>query len=443
MYIPPSPHTPLLIHGTPCPPRASPVTDWNQVDKCGAGLCGATPMVDLWEQDRGKPGTAPGPGGGYLSQPARTLNNSQSCTQANQHAGCRFEDDELLNRAKFVVTAHAALGNTAPLFLFWATHACHGPREVPQATLDEFAFIDCKARRTYHALANYLDGMVGEMVTTLQDKGMWQNTLLVFSADNGGDDQANNYPQRGAKFSNWQGGVHVAAFVSGGALPTARRGIKLAGLATIWDMLPTLGVLGGLTDSAARTDALAEAAGLPAVDGVSQWGYWSGAVAQPPRTEVAIGGELGNENGAPSGVRFTGPTASDTGVEALVSSEPGAAIGDPPTLFKYMLGTFHFDHCTGPVFPSPNSTGFSANNSEWNVVRNCSVGCLFDLDADPAERTNVAADRVAVAAKLHARLLQINATAFTPDRGPPDMQRGCVVALGRYGGFWGPFLDLD
>ena len=139
-------------------------------------------MIDLWEQDRGRPGSAPGPGGGYLSQPARSLNNSQTCTQANQHAGCRFEDDELLNRAKSVVAAHAALGSAVPLFLFWATHACHGPREVPQATLDEFAFIDWTARRTYHALANYLDGMVGEMVDTLKNERMWNNTVVVFSS---------------------------------------------------------------------------------------------------------------------------------------------------------------------------------------------------------------------------------------------------------------------
>ena len=205
----------------------------------------------------------------------------------------------------------------------------------------------------------------------------------------------------------------------------------------------TLGVLGGLSEGTARGDAPAEAASLPAVDGVSQWGYWSGAATQPPRTEVAIGGEVGNENGADSGYRFAGPTAADTGVEALVSSEPGATAGVPRTLFKYMLGTFHFDHCTGPVYPNQHSTSFGANNSEWSVIRDCTAGCLFDLDADPAEQTNVAAGHPDVATRLHARLLQINATVFTPNRGGPDEKNGCAVALGRYGGFWGPFLDLD
>ena len=60
--------------------------------------------------------------------------------------------------------------------------AAHGPREVPQATLDKFAFIDWAARRTYHALVAYLDGLVGEMVATLTNADMWDETLMVFSS---------------------------------------------------------------------------------------------------------------------------------------------------------------------------------------------------------------------------------------------------------------------
>ena len=68
--------------------------------------------------------------------------------------------------------------------------------------------------------------------------GRWgaQDTLIVWSSDNGGDGAANNFPLRGAKFSNWEGGIRVGAFVSGGWLPPQRRGIKLDGLATLWDL---------------------------------------------------------------------------------------------------------------------------------------------------------------------------------------------------------------
>ena len=78
--------------------------------------------------------------------------------------------------------AHAAAATDKRLFLFWAAHAAHGPREVPQATRDKFAFIDWAARRTYPALVAYLDGLVGEMVATLTNADMWDETLMVFSS---------------------------------------------------------------------------------------------------------------------------------------------------------------------------------------------------------------------------------------------------------------------
>ena len=41
-----------------------------------------------------------------------------------------------------------------------AAHACHGPREVPEATYKKFDFIADPQRHMYHALMNYLDTMV-------------------------------------------------------------------------------------------------------------------------------------------------------------------------------------------------------------------------------------------------------------------------------------------
>ena len=59
-----------------------------------------------------------------------------------------------------------------------ATHASHGPREVPTATLDKFEFIDWTARRTYHALTSHLDELVGKMVQTLHTAHIWEKTLI-------------------------------------------------------------------------------------------------------------------------------------------------------------------------------------------------------------------------------------------------------------------------
>ena len=43
------------------------------------------------------------------------------------------------------------------------------------------------------------------------------------------------HPLKGGKASNYQGGVRVNSFVSGGFIPAAQRGKKLEGLIGIWD----------------------------------------------------------------------------------------------------------------------------------------------------------------------------------------------------------------
>ena len=75
-----------------------------------------------------------------------------------------------------------------------------------------------------------MDDAIGAVATTiqgLQDRRV-ERTLIVFSADNGGPitQAANNWPLRGAKHSNFDGGVRVNAFVSGGYLPPAVRGTR-------------------------------------------------------------------------------------------------------------------------------------------------------------------------------------------------------------------------
>ena len=99
-----------------------------------------------------------------------------------------------------------ANADATPLFLVWAMHLVHMPLQVPQAYLDRFAFVDDKHRRSMHAMVSYLDEGVGNVTATLKSEGMWNNTLVVFHADNGeimgaGVCGGNNWPLRGGKVS--------------------------------------------------------------------------------------------------------------------------------------------------------------------------------------------------------------------------------------------------
>ena len=80
-------------------------------------------------------------------------------------------------------------------------------------------------RHTYNAMANVMDQGLGNVTRTIKShRGLWAQTLLVFSSDNGGPVNAgqgagNNYPLRGGKHTAFEGGVRLSAFVAGGYLP--------------------------------------------------------------------------------------------------------------------------------------------------------------------------------------------------------------------------------
>jgi arylsulfatase A-like enzyme len=158
------------------------------------GWCGAGLYTDLWAS----------------SGPAYGLNSSWACSQAHQPASCRYEEDVFAN---FTLGALRAHDPAVPLFMYYAPHSVHAPLEVPAAQLAKFAFIKDAPRQKYAAMVNYVDAHVGAIVAELKARGMWSNTLLVLSADNGGpiygpastcvkcdgSAGANNFPLRGGK----------------------------------------------------------------------------------------------------------------------------------------------------------------------------------------------------------------------------------------------------
>merc|ERR1712070_1370464 len=239
------------------------------------GTCGTKPnkvgIVDLWDTDG----------------PAHGQNNSGSCSQDNQE-GCVYEDQIFADK---VVSAIKGREKNKPFFIFWAPHIVHTPLQVPQKHLDHFAFIKEEHRQFYHAMVHFVDETIGKVTNLLRSEGLWDDTLVVLHADNGGPIYssghagANNYPLKGGKMSNWEGGIRVNAFATGGFLPKAVRGTKQEGLMTGWDWYATYAALAGVDP----TDHKATAAKLPPIDSYDLWPLLSGAAHTSPRTELAIG----------------------------------------------------------------------------------------------------------------------------------------------------------
>lgn len=91
----------------------------------------------------------------------------------------RWKDEEmaevLLNKAKAYINEHAE----KPFFLYYAPHNAHEPR-VPSA-----AFRGKSEAGIYGDVIEEFDFCVGELVETLKQKGIYENTIIIISSDNG------------------------------------------------------------------------------------------------------------------------------------------------------------------------------------------------------------------------------------------------------------------
>lgn len=94
-----------------------------------------------------------------------------------------YEEIIFRDRIHEIVNAHDA---SQPLFLTYASKVAHYPLQAPLDYQKKFDFIDAPNRRVYHAMVNFLDDNLANITQLYKDKGLWNNTLMVLTSDNGG-----------------------------------------------------------------------------------------------------------------------------------------------------------------------------------------------------------------------------------------------------------------
>eukprot|EP00936_MAST-01D_sp_MAST-1D-sp1_P001908 g1908.t1 len=361
-------------HVAACCHAGSPTADQNYT--CAPGMWGSKDYrgYDWFKSDASK----------GISVPDTTANNTNSADLIRDAAVSFLED-----RAKN--------GATRPFFLYLPFQNIHGPYTTQQKYFDMYdnsSHAFSPGEQTMFGYLTEMDDAVGHIIATLKSTAQYENSVIVFSSDNGAPPAsadvnhqrgsnpgwiARNYPFRGHKGLIWEGGVRVAGFVhspNAAVLPASARGARYNGLMHLTDWLPTLAGLAG-----ASTER-----NLP-LDGHDQWQAISAAgatnahasqVVASPRTEMLYGINplVGGQAGPP---------------------KAGLRMGD----FKLLTWGYRIKGIEGATRTEPLNAGANESNADPEFVKG---PVLYNLKKDPSETTNVATANPSVVKNMLARL---------------------------------------
>ncbi len=128
-----------------------------------------------------------------------------------------------------------------PWFIYLGYNTPHTPMQAKEEDLAKYAHIENQRRRTYLAMQDCLDQNIGKIYKTLEETGQLDNTVIIFTNDNGGPCEANasiNAPFRGMKSNFLEGGMRVPMMISwpSNIEPGARYHQPVSTL----DLLPTI-----------------------------------------------------------------------------------------------------------------------------------------------------------------------------------------------------------
>ncbi|XP_072921231.1 arylsulfatase J-like [Hemitrygon akajei] len=308
----------------------------------------------------------------------------------------------------------AAHNPQKPLFLYIAFQAVHTPLQVPKKYLSQYMSIDNLGRRRYAAMVTCLDEAVNNLTKALRKYGYYDNSVIIYSSDNGGQPLAggSNWPLRGRKGTYWEGGIRGIGFVHSPLIKN--KGSVSRGLMHITDWYPTLVTL--------AEGELEEDLGL---DGYDVWETISEGKPSP-RMDI-----LHNIDPLYTRVKTRSPRDGfgiwDTAIQAairvkdwkLLTGNPGLSDWIPPQTFPNFGGKWwNLERILWPK-----------GKSLW----------LFNITADPYERVDLSHQYPEVVKRLLLRLVQYNKTAV-PVKYPPKDPRSHPTLNG---GAWVPWENGD
>ncbi len=104
-----------------------------------------------------------------------------------------------------------------PFFLYFPHYGVHTPLQAPKELIEHYERTPQSQRQgkpVYAAMVESVDSSVGRVLQALRDQGLEENTLVIFTSDNGGFAKAtSNAPLRANKGAYYEGGIRVPLIV--------------------------------------------------------------------------------------------------------------------------------------------------------------------------------------------------------------------------------------
>lgn len=366
-----------------------------------------------------------------------------------------------------------------PTFTYMAHEANHAPLEVPSHYIRDGCLqipATNPSRRMLCGMMVAVDDSLRNLTNAYKSLDLWEKTVVIFSTDNGGntDTGGSNHPLRGQKGTTWEGGVKGVGWVGGGWLKQARTNPSAHGTVSqvmlhVSDWYPTI------VEGMAGLPVNVPADGTPALDGVNAWPLLiaGGALPSPsdppalknavqPRTEMLLNLEP--------------PTKTNPGQAALRLGKWKLLVGKT-CRWGQQTQTYGCGSCTtrdqhpehspsweqplpvtpatsppfcpngwtpppesaAPILPPPDGAGVNCKGEVPCYFPNASFikggVFLFDIEADPYEKHNVAAANPEVVKQLQARLAFFAAKNISQENFPVDP----ASSPANFGGVWTPW----
>ena len=293
-----------------------------------------------------------------------------------------------------------------PFFIYAAYQAVRSPLQAPKRYRDQCDLLipeDYENRRKFCGLLLAVDEGIDDITQLLQEKNMLDNTIIIFTTDNGGQTMKGsiNWPLRGGKDTVFEGGVRGTAFVWGANLP--KLNYDNNHLIHVTDWLPT--IVEGIAGLDVDEDKWK-------LDGYNVWPTIT-TNSESPRNEILLSLNPARDD-------FIGQAAIRRGDWKLILGMPNCTFdSDSDNLFPCPDGWMHVNGTKEPPPYTPSLT--------W----------LFNIADDPNERNNVADQYPAKVLELKERIEYYNLAHIEQLDPPLDRDSNPIY----FNGVWTPWLE--